>query len=439
MTTDLLAAREALADEWNAKHPSTPEEVLAFYRDTVNYDDDLNAWHETEERQAWTAALVAAATVSGARRVLDVGAGLGHDLLALRAALPDVLVGAVEPNHKMREYLAEAGIESWPTLALMPANLRELDLISCVDVLEHVPDPEALLLSMIDRLRMGGILVEATATHDVGTPLHLPELRGWDPARVLDRHGFVVRENVGRLRVWQRTHERRQDQETLILCAWRDVNADTALAMMELVKQGWRYQLHRGDALISRVRSVAVSKWLRENDGDVFLMVDSDIVFSTEDARKVVALAREKRGIACGAYPVRGGSHLAVRQLPEDKVIPFGPEKPPMRVQYAGTGFFAAHRDVCEAVAATLPLCHANTDWALWPLFMPSIVATENGLSEYLSEDWAFCQRAGDLGFEVWLEASVVLTHLGQAEYSVYNMAGSSSEEPATEITGGAG
>ncbi len=440
----LLERREALADEWRALSPTTPDEIANFYRYAEGIEGDLDAWHELPERKEWTSAVIAAAKVSNAKRVLDIGAGAGHDLYALIDAIPDVQVGAVEPNFKLRERLANQGIETWPFLDLVPDNLRDFDLISCLDVLEHVPDPEALLLQIIDRLKMQGILVEATATHDLGTPLHLAQLRGWSPARLLDRHGFVCRENVGRLRIWQRVQEKRADQNTILLCTWRDLNAETALACTELMKQGWRHQLHRGDALISRVRSIAVSKWLRENDGDVFLMVDSDIVFTPADAEKIVALAREKKAIACGAYPVRGGGHLACRQF-NGSTITFGPESKPIQIAYAGTGFMAAHRDVCEAIAKTMPLCHADQDWAMWPLFMPVTAEAPHTepvtdpVIEYLSEDWAFCKRAADLGCEVWLDPSVILTHIGQAEYHVYNMLNAQLEEAPTDTTGPGG
>ncbi len=438
--TALLTAREALAEEWRTSSPKTAEDVATFYLNAEGIADDLDAWHETPERKEWTAAVIAAATVAKAQRVIDVGAGAGHDLIALREAFPDIQIGAVEPNHKLRERLSEQGIESWPKLDLVPSTLRDLDMIVCLDVLEHVTDPEALLGQIIDRLKMGGVFVEATATHDIATPLHLSSLRGWSPARLLDRHGFVCRENVGRCRVWQRTRENRADQNTLLLCAWRDINSDTVICMTDLIKKGWRYQLHRGDALISRVRSIAVSKWLRESDGDVFLMIDSDITFTANDAEKVVNLAREKKSIACAAYPVRGGSHLACRQV-DGATITFGPEAPPKKIAYAGTGFMAAHRDVCEAVAATMPLCHADQDWAMWPMFMPMIAQspfdpkTGDPLHEYLSEDWAFCERAKQLGYDTWLDPSVIITHLGNAPFDIYNMNGVEPVE-ATDVTG---
>jgi SAM-dependent methyltransferase len=435
---ELITAREALAEEWRSASPSDEASIDAFYRDTPNYPADLNAWHETEERRNSTAMAVAAAQVTGAKRVLDVGAGEGHDLKALLAALPDITVGAVEPNHLMREHLAEAGIQAWPQLSLVPSNLRELDMILCLDVLEHVPDPEAMLLQIIDRLKMNGIFVEATATHDVAMPLHLPHLRGWSPARVLDRHGFVCRE-AGTCRVWQRVREKRADQETMILCAWRDVNASTMLCVNELIRKNWRLNVHQNDALISRVRSLAVSKWLRESDGDVFLMIDSDIVFTPDDAQRVVDLAREKKSIACAAYPVRGGSHLACRQDAVQPNVTFGPGEPPMKIAYAGTGFVAMHRDVCEAVAATMPLTHANEEWGFWPMFMPMIATSpfDDSVEEYLSEDWAFCHRARDLGFATWLDPSVIIAHLGNAQYDVYGMKGM-IEAPPTDVTEGA-
>jgi hypothetical protein len=174
--------------------------------------------------------------------------------------------------------------------------------------------------------------------------------------------------------------------------------------------------------LISRVRSRAVSQWLQTTDEDVFLMIDDDIAFKREDAAKVVDLARQKRGIACGAYSVRDGGHLACRTLVPGERIRFGDEAEPMEIRWAATGFMAAHRDVIEAIAATMPICQNNGGQDFWPLFMPAVITGEDDVSIYLSEDYAFCQRAKDLGFEVWMDPSVGLIHYGQFPYTVWNM-----------------
>lgn len=435
----LAQARDRLAEEWRSRSPETAGEIADFYRETENYPDDLNAWHETDARRAWSDIIVAAARATKPRTILDVGAGMGHDLFALKADSDAYLLGAIEPNDLMRSKLEQQGIPAWASIA--DTKARNIDLMICMDVLEHVPDPDALLLAMIDKLNPNGIIIEATATHDLATPLHLPALRGWSAGRILDRYGFVARERAAdRVTIWQRVAERREDVPSLLLCAYRSLGAESAMSFMEMVKRGWRYQIHRGDALVSRVRSIAVSKWLRETDGDVFLMVDDDIVYTPEDAERVVALAKEKGGIACAAYPVRGGTHLACRAYQND--LRFGPDVPPIEIQYAGTGFMAATREVCEAIAATMPLCHADTDWAMWPMFAPFVVESsapvDPPIHEYLSEDWAFCRRASELGFGVWLDPRVVLTHIGAAEYSIYSMRSAQFETtaPATEMMG---
>ena len=422
---------EALASEWKARNPSSKEEIADFYRTSRGYPDDLNAWHASPARQEWTTAIVAAAKASQAVRILDVGAGVGHDLRALRADNPLLVLGAVEPNDSMRQELYDAGFDTYACIEDVKA--RELDMIICIDVLEHVPDPGALTEAICRLIRLGGIVVEATATHDDSTPLHLPSLRGWSPARLLDRYGFSIVGQVDRLRVWRRGALTRGSEPSVLLCAYRGLGGETSEAMEALKALGWRHSLHRGDALVSRVRSVAVSHWLRDTDGDVWLMIDDDIVFSVEDAQKVVDLARKTKSIAGAFYPVRGGTHLASRPLTE--YVEFGPTKPPIRIQYQGTGFMAAHRDVCEAIAATLPLCALQTSWDFWPLFMPFIQMRPDGIYDYLSEDWAFCQRASDLGFEIWADPSVILTHIGQTGYTVYTMQGATPmEPPPTEV-----
>ncbi|MGD9889695.1 MAG: methyltransferase domain-containing protein [Dehalococcoidia bacterium] len=414
-----VSARDRLAAEWRAQNPTTEAEIAAFYRTAIGLRDDLDDWHTKPMRQHYTAIVVAAVQAQKAQRILDVGAGAGHDLRAVHDAVPEATLVAVEPNTRLRDRLPAV---AYPRIDLVPEEPL-FDLQICIDVLEHVPDPAALLAEMIKRLRMGGVLIEATATCDPTTPLHLPHLRGWSPARMLDAHGFVCRETVDRLRIWQRIQERRGDEPTLILCAYRQLTAETHEAILELCAAGWRYKRHGNDALVTRVRSIAASQWYRETAGDVFLMVDDDIQFSVQDAEKVVALAREKRGIACGAYPVRGGGHLACRPLNES--IVFGPKAPPVEIEYAATGFMAVHRDVIAALIEDFPLCHETETWAFWPIFDCLIAERDApwGVTyEYLSEDWAFCRRARDKGFGVWLDPSVALTHYGSKGYTVATM-----------------
>lgn len=429
VSPSLSDTRDALAAEWARRNPSTPEEIAAFYRESEALGADLEAWHQTPERREWTQFIVNVAVANKVRSALDVGAGVGHDLLALTDELGQIIRVAVEPNDTLRDY-GGSGIWEYQSLADLPKNDPGInpnggartdpfvfDLVLCIDVLEHVPDPDALLAQIMERVKVGGLLIEATATHDQSTPLHLPQLEGWEATPTLQRNGFVPVETLGRLVVWQR-HEV-ETMPTVLVVAHREVCVPTIECLFELVGAGWPVGFVYGDALIDRARAKAVSSWYLNETSDVFLMIDDDIVFKAEDAARVAALAREKRSIACAAYPVADGGHLASRGWP-GTTLNFGAEYEPVEIRWPATGFMAVHRDVITAMVESLgEPCYPNQPDRFWPMFTPF----KQG-PDYLSEDYAFGQRALDLGFKTWLDPKSILIHMKYKGLSVFNMPG---------------
>lgn len=408
----LEATREALADEWNRRNPVGDDGVASFYRESECLGPDLDAWHSTAERQEWTRFLVDVAQKNGINSVLDVGAGGGHDLRALRDGLPDAYLAAVEPNQSLL-----ANIEANVLASNIAVVDEDFDAVVCIDVFEHVPDPEALLADVAARVRVGGLLIEASATCDQGTPLHLPELEGWEPTESLQKMGFVPVDTLGRLAVWQRREL--ETMPTALVVAHRQVSVPTIECLFQLVGQGWPVGFAYGDALIDRARAKAVSAWYLNETSDVFLMIDDDIVFKPEDAIRVANLAREKRSIACAAYPVQDGGHLACRAFPGER-IDFNATAEPRLIRWAATGFMAVHRDVIKALIESLgEPCYPDQPDRFWPMFTPFKLGPD-----YLSEDYAFSQRAADLGFEVWLDPKSILIHLKIKGLSVMNMPG---------------
>ena len=444
MPTKLDEARSALAAEWASSAPSTPEEIGEFYAKSTRLGGDLDAWHETADRQKWTEALVYVAQKVEARLAVDIGCGAGYDLKALRDAGIPQLIG-VEPNEAMRQRLKDFHVV--PDVS--QAMIEDADLLICIEVLEHVPDPEAFLTSIAQRARIGGerpgaVLVESTGTFDIGTPLHLTSNRGWHPGRVLEKHGFTLVDHSDRLRVWQRVRERNISRSTLLLCAYRTVSVPTLHSVLALsgvtsqlvdhdtgsvpapmLAEGestWRVTTKTGDGLISRARSIIASRWWAETADDVFLMVDDDIIFSVDDAEKIVRHAQETEGIVCAAYPIRSGAHLAIRGNGDnDGAITFDKDQPLQEIEYAATGFIAVHRKVLDAMVPTLEIVHEDQPWAFWPMFAP-MVRQMGEAKAYLSEDWAFCARAIDLGFKVYVDPSIKLGHLAQIQMDVSNM-----------------
>lgn len=432
----LAETRAALAQEWDAIRPTTPDSIHRFYQSSRRLGDDLDAWHQTPERQSWTDMLVHVARESGANRVVDIGCGAGHDLKAIRAALPDVAVCGVEPNDALRERLSDyfADRRTNPSSAHWSvatdtdaAPIETANLLVCVDVLEHVPDPEAFLGGIAQRAPVGCLLFETCPTHDHSTPLHLECNRGWQPGRVMERHGWrLIDEIENRVRVWRRLAEQGRQTASLLLCSYRDVTTQTMQSIMHVVQRpdaGWRVQIKNGDADIGRSRAIIVTKWFHETNDDVFLMIDSDLTFSPADADHVVELCRNGYDVVCGAYPVHNGQHLSLRCMPGEDSVQFGPDQPPLEVMYAATGFMAVHRRVIEKLVTTVPLCHSYESWAFYPLFQQPVIRDEYvGGWARLSEDWGFCEAARAAGFRIWMDPTVRLGHLSSYPTTVNNM-----------------
>jgi trans-aconitate methyltransferase len=103
--------------------------------------------------------------------VLDFGGGFGTLARLLAKALPQADIRICEP------YPPRYGIEScqpFPNIRFVPElSAQSVDVLVSTDVLEHVPDPIALLAAMVDAVRPGGHLLIANCFYPV-ILCHLP-------------------------------------------------------------------------------------------------------------------------------------------------------------------------------------------------------------------------------------------------------------------------
>ena len=201
------------------------------------------------------------------------------------------------------------------------------------------------------------------------------------------------------------------------------------------------------DALIGRSRSLMCTEFLK-TDADVMVIIDDDIVFEPDDFWKIVEGARETRGIYGGAYVTRSTEpHISSRALPDTGPQRFAktPERRPIEYQYLATGFWAMHRDVLEAMIGAeftdaygghkIELVEIGADRPFYPFFQPFTTREDDGRLHYLSEDWAFCNRARQLfDHPVWVDLSIILVHMGLYPYTVRDM--QTLKEPGLPSTG---
>ena len=143
--------------------------------------------------------------LSGGERILDMGSGLGQFSRAMaRAAGPKSVVVGVERSldqiAKARAFAQADGEESLVDfrhgdavdLPLSPSEWSSFDVVHARFLLEHVPEPIAVVRSMVRAARPGGRIVIQDDDHDVLRVY--PEPAGFTPLwnaymRAYDRLG----------------------------------------------------------------------------------------------------------------------------------------------------------------------------------------------------------------------------------------------------------
>jgi hypothetical protein len=236
------------------------------------------------------------------------------------------------------------------------------------------------------------------------------------------------------------------------------VNQGYMLSVLKLLQlaAGGEFELDivllGGDSLITRSRSVLVSRFLDNPRATHLMFIDADIAF---EPRQFLRLLRLDKEFAAGAYPLKqidwrvlpsravAGEPLAAAGLSYVGQICDGAE---LRhedgfatAKYAGTGFQLIKRRVFEKLIAAHPelkfkAVHTLTNETpnsdnLYALFECAI-DRESGV--YLSEDYAFCGRWRALGGEIWLDLRSRLTHAGTSYYD-----GDSTIRYAAQIAAG--
>lgn len=197
------------------------------------------------------------------------------------------------------------------------------------------------------------------------------------------------------------------------------IKIKTASAIMQgyAVHNLWRgYYFPAADG-ISRARNNAVAEFLGTTC-EYLQWIDSDILFTPEH---VLALRRHGQlDIVCGVYAKKSERvSLVYNSLGSGDPTPN--KQGLMRIAYGGTGFMRIHRSVIETMIRENPLLAYECDLdgkTKWDLFGMGVAnCTLTGKRRYLTEDWMFCNRALALGYQVWIDTTVELGHIGTAVY----------------------
>lgn len=185
--------------------------------------------------------------------------------------------------------------------------------------------------------------------------------------------------------------------------------------LKELERRGYVVRRVYGYAAIDQGRNQMATDALHEGFEET-MWIDSDIGFDPNDVDK---LRSHNLPLACGIYPQKGKRALACHVLPGMQKMTFGQEGGLQEILYAPTGFLHVRREVYETIKSQLamPTCNERFASTMEPFFQPHIREDGEGYW-YLAEDFAFCHRAREAGYQIMADTTIRLWHIGNYAYS---------------------
>jgi len=185
----------------------------------------------------------------------------------------------------------------------------------------------------------------------------------------------------------------------------------TALSLAATVRAAEAYgiplQIHvvAGNSSVTDARNAVLTDFLRGDSSRLF-WVDDDIEWKPSDFLRVLLLSRHY-DVVSAAYPLK---------RPDQNVVINGLTKPLktnahglIKIESLGIGFTVVTRDALERWVAT-------KNWKRHGTHGTDVVQAFK-ITEDAGEDINFFRELGALGFDVWLDPSVNLGHIGTFTY----------------------
>ena len=205
------------------------------------------------------------------------------------------------------------------------------------------------------------------------------------------------------------------------------VSAKLAIALanfcVEAPKHGIAIQICNisGCSVVSRVRNLIAKDFLASDCTDL-MFIDSDINFNAEDIFRLMAWNIDpKKGIV-GGVPVarkKGSVYISSLDQGDDGEI-YMNAYGLVKAKRLATAFMLIRRDVFETLRDNHPewqyhddrVMNGHEDKICYSFF--DFKSTPEG---YVGEDYLFCDRAAEHGFEVWIDPTIKLGHMGVTEF----------------------
>jgi len=170
---------EEFGEEWRrtVTEPTDPAQLVRFYNESQAELFEQIAWHASEPIHHRSLVCADLALTRPGRDFLDYGSGIGSNALVFGlAGFRVTLADIADPLRSFARWRLERRGLTVRALDLKHERLERgrYDVITCFDVLEHVPDPLSAVARVRDALRPGGtFFLYAPFGPDPDRPMHV--------------------------------------------------------------------------------------------------------------------------------------------------------------------------------------------------------------------------------------------------------------------------
>lgn len=175
-----------------------------------------------------------------------------------------------------------------------------------------------------------------------------------------------------------------------------------------------------GNALVTEARNEIIQEFFEKTDGTDLFFIDSDVVFSVEDAMRIIIWST-KYDVVSGCYPRKQVDKDGLPMfdctpvLDENEYLQFDEEGYLFKHQGCGIGFTNIRRNVVERLMEL-----SKDDWYMTRKNEKRIRIFDLDLinNVLIGEDYYFFRKILAAGFDCWADPSCNLKHVGSHTYT---------------------
>ena len=138
------------------------------------------------------------------------------------------------------------------------------------------------------------------------------------------------------------------------------------------------------------------------------------------------SLSEHNKDFVGGLYALKNPQEQKCASVAKDRREKFDLNSGLVEMEWLSSGCWCIKREAVQKMVDHYQDLHYDGDdnmagKKIYGLYIPGIYELDSGAKKYLSEDWTFCQRWKNMGGKIWADTSIVLRHLGQYPYALWD------------------